>query len=234
MRLFPKPFARSIALLAALWLAAAPASRAAVVFDAWTSVNAAPGHHLLTVTDNGGRFDWELTVKPWDAEVLGLFVDLGAVTMPAQVLISNTNPGAPVSLVAKDSANSSCGPGCNLNGLSLPAREGGDWELVFRLGNAGFDGIQTFNWSTSDFGLGEDDIHLVAVRAQQLCGTGQLLPRGQCGGSDKAYAWPKAEPHPHLPTQDSLLPPPAQPAVPTPGTLALLALGVMGLIARRR
>lgn len=209
----------------------APAS---VVFQDWRSVNSVPGNHRLTVTDTGTSFEWTLSVTPWNAEALALFVDLGAVDMPTSVPITNLIPSAPVQLVGRDSSASTCGTGCNLNGLDLPALAGNDWELVFRLGSTGFDGIQTYSWLTPDFGLGEGDIRLVGVRAQQLCGPGEVLPKGDCGGSDKAWAWPTTDRGPdRFPPTTVNLPPP--PGVPAPGGLALvLVAGVAAGLMRRR
>lgn len=171
------------------------------------------------MVDTGGQFDWTMTVPPWDAEVLGVFVDFGAVTLPGSVPITGVS-GAAVTLAGKDTADAGCGSGCNLNGLALPALGGGDWELVFRLGNAGFDGVRTFHWVTPDFGLGESDLRLVGVRAQQFCPDGLVLPSAGCTGSDKAWAWPT--------------PAAASVAVPAPPVSALAIGGLLALASRRR
>lgn len=226
-------FARRAAT--ALALSTATLAQASVVFSNWTSVHPSAGNHVLTVTDSGASFNWHLTITPWNAEALALFVDFGNATMPGSVSI--TNSSGSVSLVASDTTSSSCGSGCNLNGLALPALGGNDWELVFRFGDTGFDGIQTFSWTTPDFGLSESDVRLVAIRAQQLCGSGSLLPSGQagCAGSDKAYAWPVADVAPPL-----LLPPPpllppetASGSLPEPATLMLLG-AALGLTTAQR
>lgn len=216
MRLLPT-FLSAAAL--ALTTTAAPA---AAVFSQWSSINPSSGHYQLTVVDTGSQFDWTMTVSPWDAEVLGVFVDFGAVSMPASVPITGVT-GAAVTLAGKDTADLGCGSGCNLNGLSLPGLGGGDWELVFRLGNAGFDGVRTFRWVTPDFGLGEGDLRLVGVRAQQFCPDGLVLPSSGCTGSDKAWAWPT--------------PAAASVSVPAPPVSALVLGGVLGLalsLRRRR
>jgi hypothetical protein len=91
---------------------------------------------------------------------------------------------------------------------------GGDWEVIFHLGNPGFEGIQTFSWLTSDFGLSESNFGLVAIRAQVLCFGDDVLPgdKANCTGSDKAYGYPT---------------PPQNNSVPEPGSLALLGLSVL-------
>lgn len=207
-------------LLAAAALAlASTAAPAAAVFSQWSSVNPSSGHYTLTVVDTGSQFDWTMTVSPWDAEVLGVFVDFGNVAMPASVPITGVT-GAAVTLAGKDTADSGCGPGCTLAGLSLPGLGGGDWDLVFRLGNAGFDGVRTFHWVTPDFGLGEGDLRLVGVRAQQFCPDGLVLPSSGCTGSDKAWSWPA--------------PAAASVSVPAPPASALVFGGLLALALRRR
>lgn len=204
---------RRLALLAGLSLAAQ--ANATLIYNDWTGESATTGNYILTINHVGNQFSYNLTVNPWNAEALGLFIDLGSITI-GSVNLGGTTPSAPVSLYATDTSSSSCGTGCNLNGLSLPALAGGDWELVFRLGGTGFDGIQTFNWTTSDFGLGESAFGLVGIRAQQLCTGSSVLPDGSCTGSDKAYAY-------------------ASNSVPEPSALMLSALALLALgMVRRR
>lgn len=225
-----RAFARRAAT--ALALSTATLAQASVVFNSWTSVNPSAGNHVLTVTDTGTSFSWHLTITPWNAEALALFVDFGNATMPGSVNISNSS--GLVSLVATDTTSNSCGTGCNLNGLALPSLGGDDWEVVFRFGTAGFEGLQTFSWTTPDFGLGESDLRLAAVRAQQLCGSGSLLPNGLagCGGSDKAYAWPSADVAPP-PVFSSPPSSGSSGSLPEPGTLLLLGAAV-GLSTAQR
>jgi hypothetical protein len=219
--------ASAVALM--LGLAATPAG-ATVVYNSWTSNETPNGNYILTVTDAGSVFNYSLTVSPWNAEALGLFIDLGDVVMPA-VTLTNVSPLGQVSVfdtdqVAADGNDSDCGSGCNLGGIPTfaPALGGGDWELVLTLGSTGFDGIQTFSWTTSDFGLSEAAFGRVGIRAQQLClTTGTTLPTGQCGGSDKVVGFGTI--------QDGGGPQEA----PEPGVLLLMGAGLLGLgMARRR
>lgn len=220
----PQPLSRLLsasALALAMGAAVSGNANATVVYSTWTSNEAPNGNYIFSVTDTGTEFNYSLTVNPWNAEALGLFIDLGAVTLPTPVTLSNVSPVGQVSVFATDTANDSCGSGCNLNGLALPALGGGDWELVFRLGSQGYDGIQTFSWTTSDFGLSESAFSTVGIRAQQLCDPGTTLPTGNCGGSDKVWGVP-----------DGTTPPDT---IPEPGVVLLMGAGLLGLgLARRR
>lgn len=234
-----------VAAAAALALGAASAS-AAVVFDTWTSnadANTPQANIKVTVTKNGSNFDWILTVNPWNAEALGLFVDFGNVTMPSLVSITNvvTTPtsGGTVALFAKDTTSDDCGSGCNLNG-SPPEpvlNPDNQWELVFRLGTSGYEGIQTWNWRTEDFGLDESAFKLMAYRTQVNCPAGSTLPGStNCTGSQKGYGFP---------TDNGGGPAngngngggPANGGgngVPEPATLGLIGLGMLAIGALRR
>ena len=207
-------------LAAALLLLVPGVSPATVVFDTWTSNDSATGNYIVSITDVGSKFDINVTVSPWNAEVLGLFLDFGNVNVgsASALALTNVSPVGQVSVYAVDTASAGCGMGCTLNGLATPlVSPDGQWEAIFRLGAQGFDGIQTFSFTINDLGLGEDDIKLVGIRAQQLCGPGGTLSNGDtgCSGSDKAYSSEGRY-------------------VPEPGSLALLALAMFGVAAFRR
>ncbi|HRO58049.1 MAG TPA: PEP-CTERM sorting domain-containing protein [Burkholderiaceae bacterium] len=201
-------------------------ANAAVVYNSWTSNEGHSGNYVLTVSQAAaGALDFSFTVEPWNAEALGLFVNLGNVDL-GSVSLSSIAPAGKVTLFATDTTSNACGAGCNLNGLSVPAMAGddGEWELVFRLGTQGYEGIQSFGFRVAVDGLEltESMLGTVAVRAQQLCNAGQSLPGGNCGGSDKSWGLPAL-------TQE-----PAP--IPEPGIGALFGLGILGLLTglRRR
>lgn len=207
---------RRLLLIAAMGLSAQ--ANATLTYTTWSSDDAFTGNYILNIQHVGSSFIYNLTVNPWNAEALGIFFDLGNVAVGSSGF-SNLNPAAPVQLFATDTSSNSCGSGCNLSGLALPALSGGDWEFVFRLGGAGFDSLQTFSWQTGDFGLTEAAFGLVGIRAQQLCSGSGTLDGGAtgCSGSDKAFGYAT----PNI-------------TVPEPGALALVSVALLGLAGLRR
>lgn len=217
---------KKIAISAALaCLCSVPvAVNAAALYNSWTTNEGDSGNYILTVTDQGaGNFNFNLTVDPWNAEALGVFVDLGNYNFDAapSVTSSSSSPTSlnpAVELFATDTTDNGCGNGCNLDGLSPPvATPDGQWEMVFRLGGQGYDGVQTFEWAVAGLtDIAESDFGLVGIRAQQLCDAGSTLPNGSCTGSDKSYG--------------------SVQVVPIPAAAWLFGSGLAGLagIARRK
>ncbi len=226
-------------LLGGVLLTSPLASNATVVYSDWSSVNGVGGggNYIITVDKDvvNSRFDINFTVNPWNAEGLGLFIDLGDfniagtgtdATATAAVGLTNIFPAGEVELFNTDTTSDGCGAGCNLNGFNptIPSPDG-EWELVFRLGSQGYNGIQTFSFSINDLGLEESNWGLIGVRAQQLCPEGSTLPNStNCGGSDKSSGNPSEDPDPD----------PDPDPVPVPGTLLLIGLGMLGLGWSRR
>ncbi|MBL0292151.1 MAG: hypothetical protein IPQ15_16295 [Betaproteobacteria bacterium] len=118
-------------------LALAGYAEAIRTYNTWSSNESPNGNYILTITETGesNLFNWNLTVNPWNAEALGLFVDLGAVTDPTPC--ADQCPSHQGSWFRHHTTSDGCGEGCNLNGLSLPALGGGDCELMFRLADNG-------------------------------------------------------------------------------------------------
>jgi hypothetical protein len=210
----------------------APAQAASLNYNTWTTNEGDSGNYILTVTESqtAGFFDVELTVNPWNAEALGLFIDWGNFTITdstIQNITTSPTTGGAITVFATDTTSDSCGAGCNLNGLDnsgliLPQPDG-EWEWVLRLANQGFDGIQTFNFQMATNGATLANWGTVAIRAQQLCSGTNTLDNGDagCGGSDKSF---------------SSTPNHGQP-VPEPGTtaaLGLFALTSLGLLKKAK
>ena len=218
----------AIVLVATLLSSTAGAS---VIFSDWKTNEGVSGNYIVTLDDStAGFFDITLTIDPWNAEALGLFLDFGASTYGGSGTISavSTAPtsGGAVTFITSNTNSNSCGTGCNLNGLNPTLGYDDEWELVFRLADSGYDNIQTFQWTIDAGGLLLSDLVAAGARAQQLCDTGELLPDGNCDGSDKSFA---ASPDDIFVGITSLSFP-----VSAPGSLALLALGALGMGWSRR
>ncbi len=213
-----------------------PCTVMSATFDTWSTNENTSGSYIVTISEQAtdGFFDFHVTVDPWDAEVLGLFVDFGNYDLLGPTPLSNVTPAGEVSLFASDTSSDNCGAGCNLQGLSPTLLTPDDeWELVFRLGAQGFDNIQTFSWTISGLtGLDESDIGVLGIRAQQQCAPGDTLPNGSCGGSDKSYFSSSSSSSSSSGTASST----SGFGVPEPSTYSLLGLAAVafGFVHRRR
>ena len=75
-----------------LGLSLAGHAQAALVYNSWTTqTGPAQGNYIFTVNHVGSQFSYNLTINPWNAEALGLFIDLGNVSMPANIGLVSTD-----------------------------------------------------------------------------------------------------------------------------------------------
>ena len=205
-------------------------AHAKLIYDTWTSDNSTVGSYVVTVEHTASTSTWDFVVAaiPWDAEIRGLFVDLGDYDLTDTPVVSNVSwsptqgDGDDVSVKYTDKDTYKCGKGCDIKDLNPPLPDPDDeWELVFELGDKGYDGIQFYRFSINDsalVGITESDWGLMAVASRHLCEGGDLLPDDEddCDNKDKAYASGYLAPE-----------------VPVPGTALLMGLGLL-LLARVR
>lgn len=212
-----KGFWQSVAATGVMAMATS-AQAGEIRYDTWSTNKGISGNYQLTVNDTGGRFNFDLTVDPWNAEAFGLFVDFGENSAAGAIDLQG---GANVTGAWSNVSGDSCGGnGCNVGGLSnsYTSDFDGTWGLVFRFGQRGFDSLQSFSWSTAMMGVGLEDFGMVAVRAQNLCSGDNTLDDGvaDCGGSDKSFGFSSPIP------------------VTEPGMLGLMGLSLVMLGFRRR
>ena len=208
-------------------LAASLSASAAVVYDQWKTTYGEVGNYILTVSETAANeFSFDLTVDPWNAEVLILAVDLGDVDLnTGELEIGDSTPDGEVSLLYTDVPSLDCVFCGRLNpDLEKPV---GEWELVFQLGDWGFDKIQTFQWtleglrSKDEERITENDLGTMGVVAQNLCPSGELLPDGNCRwGVDLSYSSSPATVPPSVP-------------IPAAAWLFVSGLAALGWFARR-
>lgn len=206
-------------------VAMSSAQAAEIRYDTWSTNEGISGNYILTVDDDGGRFNFDLTVDPWNAEALGLFVDFGENPLDGDWVSDDLDIQGDASVTGSwvNVTDGSCGSGCEMKNLlkNTGVEFDNTWDMVFRFTDTGFQGVQSFNWSTAMLGSSLDDFGVVAVRAQNLCSGDDVLETGEggdegCGGSDKSFGFG------------------APVTVPEPGMLGLMGLGLLMLAFRRR
>lgn len=209
---------RIIRVLAALALTVPSWANATLIYNTWDTNEGNSASYIVTVNQNGDAFDVEVTINPWDAEALGIFIDWGDFDLTSTG-ISGISPAGEVVVSGTDTTSNSCGGGCSIPN-NLYASPDGEWEWVIRLGDTGYEGLQTFNFTLAGNGLTESDWGRIGMRAQVQCSGGDVLPgdQGNCDGSDKSWGFG---------TPDM--------KVSEPATVGLLGLGLLGMgLVRRR
>src|SRR5690242_21107976 len=69
-------------------------AHASIIYSNWTGDAAPNGNYILTVSHDSAtsKFNYNLTVNPWNAEALALFVDFGNVNLSGPVAITGVFP----------------------------------------------------------------------------------------------------------------------------------------------
>ena len=82
----------------------------AIVIDTWTSNDADTGNYSLEITQGSGLLNFALTIDPWNAEALGVFIDLGDVDITDTTLsnISSSPNTGSILLYANDTTSNTC------------------------------------------------------------------------------------------------------------------------------
>ncbi|MGF1764401.1 hypothetical protein [Aliivibrio kagoshimensis] len=155
----------------------------------WLDTDTPTANYFYSIDDsNAGRFSFDISVPVMDADILGIAFAIEGTTYNANTInIQN------FTAIAKDGSQStsptgafymssggngsSCGAGCNFNGISTPSL----FDVILRVGSNGGSNsnwIHTIRFDIDALGLTLADFTAVGVRSQSVLGN----------NSDKAYA----------------------------------------------